>query len=101
MTLNPGETSLVIAGAWNPAILAPAWVLQFGLNRPGSNEPVQIAVSAGTGVLVDFPRFTLPEFAYVVRPDTLIVTPPNVTPESIARMEDAAAAMLESLPHTL
>jgi hypothetical protein len=99
MTLNPGETSLVVAGAWNPAILTPAWVLRFGLARPDSQEQVQVAMLAGQGVVFDFPRYTLPEFSYIVRPDTLIITPPAQT-TAFAIIEDVAAAMLENLPHT-
>jgi hypothetical protein len=100
MTLNPGETSLVVAGAWNPAILTPAWVLNYGLGRPDSQEPVQIAMLAGQGVVFDFPRYTLPEFSYIVRPDTLIIVPPAQTAAEFPALEDAAAAMLENLPHT-
>jgi hypothetical protein len=100
MTLNPGETSLVIAGAWNPAILVPAWVLRFGLLRPDGNEQVQIALPAGQGLLFDFPRYTLPEFTYIVRPDTLIINPTNQTAAGLAQSEDAAAEMLRNLPHT-
>lgn len=99
MTLNSRETSLVVAAAWNPAILTPAWVLEYGLQRPGSNEPVQIAVPHNTSGLYEFPRYTLPEFSYIVRPDSLIINPAS-TSEAIARAEDAAAAMLGSLPHT-
>ena len=97
---EPGKTALVIAGAWDPAILVPNWVLQFGLNRAGSNEPVQMAVAAAAGGFLEFPRYTLPEFAYIVRPDTLILSPPVTRPDTIARTEEAAALMLESLPHT-
>lgn len=100
MTLNPGETSLVVAGAWNPAILVPAWVLRYGLLRPDGNEPVQIALPAGQGLIFDFPRYTLPEFTYIVRPDTLIINPASQTAAGLAQAEDAAAAMLGNLPHT-
>ena len=95
-----GRDILVVAGAWNPAILTPPWVLQYGLGRAGTNEPVQIAVPAGQGAIFEFPRFTLPEFAYIVRPDTLIVAPAGMSDAALARAEDAVAAMLENLPHT-
>jgi hypothetical protein len=100
MTLNPGETSLVVAGAWNPAILTPAWVLRFGLGRPDSHEQVQVAMLAGQGVVFDFPRYTVPEFSYIVRPDTLIIAPSAQTAAAFAIIEDAAALMLENLSHT-
>jgi hypothetical protein len=75
-------------------------VLQYSLNRPGSNEPVQVAVPASLGGFLEFPRYTLPEFGYIVRPDALILSPPATTPEAIERVENAAAAMLQNLPHT-
>jgi hypothetical protein len=33
MELIPSETSLVIAGAWNVAILNPTWVQKHGLEK--------------------------------------------------------------------
>ncbi|TGN80504.1 hypothetical protein EOW77_0028195 [Bradyrhizobium yuanmingense] len=59
-----------------------------------------MALPTGPGGFLEFPRYTLPEFAYIARPDSLILAPPTTTPELMGRMEDAAAAMLESLPHT-
>jgi hypothetical protein len=35
MNIAPEETSLVIAGAWNAAILTPAWVIKYGLLKDG------------------------------------------------------------------
>jgi hypothetical protein len=101
MQLFPVETSLVVAGAWNPAILTPAWVLRHGLNRPaGQAEPVQVYVPAGTGLIFDFPRYVLPEFTFVVRPDTLIMAPTDQTANNLEVLENAAALMLEHLRHT-
>lgn len=101
MQLVPAETSLVVAGAWNPAILSPSWVLRHGLNRPtGQAEPVQVYVPAGTGLIFDFPRYVLPEFSFVVRPDSLIMAPTDQTANDLGVLENAAAAMLEHLRHT-
>jgi hypothetical protein len=101
MQLVPAETSLVVAGAWNPAILTPEWVLRHGLNRPaGQPEPIQVFVPAGSGLILDFPRYALPEFTFVVRPDTLIMTPGQQTFDHLDVLENAAAAMLEHLRHT-
>src|SRR6266404_9040232 len=100
MQLVPAETSLVVAGAWNPAILTPAWVLHHGLNRPvGQAESVQVFVPAGSGMFFEFPRYALPEFTYVVRPDTLIITPTDQTSNNLPALENAAAAMLGYLSH--
>ncbi|EAQ33715.1 hypothetical protein NB311A_00250 [Nitrobacter sp. Nb-311A] len=61
---------------------------------------MKIAIPAGPSEIFEFPRFTLPEFDFVVRPDALIVSPSRMAGEALARSEDAVAAMLENLPHT-
>src|SRR6266481_4015677 len=101
MQLVPAETSLVVAGAWNPAILTPPWVLRHGLNRqPGQAEQIQVFVPAGAGMIFEFPRYALSEFTFVVRPDTLVMSPTDVSSTDFNVLEDAAAAMLEHLRHT-
>jgi hypothetical protein len=96
-----GETSLVIAGAWNPAILTPAWVMEHGLKRSqAEGEQVQVFMPAAPLGAFELPRYVLSEFTYMVRPDALLINPAGADSESYARAENAAAAMLEVLPHT-
>lgn len=96
---NPTETALVIAGAWNTAILSPEWVLLHGLQRQGE-EPVQVLFPVGVGMIFEFPRYNVGDFSYVVRPDALIVAPPETNGASIAACEDAVARMVDILKHT-
>jgi hypothetical protein len=101
MNLVSTETSLVVAGAWNPAILTPPWVLKHGLGRQlGEGEQIQVFMPAGSGLVYEFPRYVLPELTYMVRPDTLVLSPSESTEGSFAILENAAAAMLETLSHT-
>jgi hypothetical protein len=101
MQLVPAETSLVVAGAWNPAILTPAWVLRHGLGRDQNEaEQVQVFLPAGQGLIFDFPRYSLAEFTFIVRPEVLIMNPTGQAVEDLARLEDVAAAMLDVLRHT-
>lgn len=101
MKLVSTETSLVIAGAWNPAILTPQWVLQHGLNKSldGGNL-IQAFLPATQGVIFEFPRYVLEDLSFSVRPDLFILSPVESTPERIVALEDAAARMLEQLKHT-
>ena len=39
MELIPAKTSLVVAGAWNAAILTPAWVLQHAFHKSPQEPP--------------------------------------------------------------
>ncbi|TNH40961.1 hypothetical protein [Paracoccus haeundaensis] len=96
---NPTETALVIAGAWNTAILSPEWVLRHGLQRQ-AEERVQVLIPAGVGMIFEFPRYNVGDFSYVVRPDALIVAPPETSEASIAACEDAVARMIDVLKHT-
>jgi hypothetical protein len=99
MQIVPKETSLVIAGAWNAAILTPNWVLKYGLQKKGE-EPVKIFFSAALGTVFEFPRYELNEFSFVVGPQALILSPPETVPEKLERVEDAAARMLDILKYT-
>jgi hypothetical protein len=96
MLIVPAETSLVIAGAWNVAILTPDWVLKHGLQQKG-DESVQVFIPAGPGTVFDVPRFALKEFSFVVRPEALILSPPETVPETLTIIENAAARMLDVL----
>lgn len=95
------ETSLVLAGAWNPAILTPAWVLQNGLNKEldGTNR-YQTFLPTGLGLVFDAPRYVLEDLTFSVRTDSLIITPNSETLENLAFVEATAARMLEQLRHT-
>jgi len=101
MKLFHEETSLVLAGAWNPAILTPGWVLQHGLNKvlDGTNR-YQTYLPTGLGLVFDTPRYVLEDLTFSVRPDSLIIVPKSEAPESLASVEAAAARMLDQLRHT-
>ncbi len=101
MDLIPAETSLVIAGAWNAAILTPAWMFKHGFNRAAS-EPgrVQVFLPAVQGAVFDFPRFSLDEFSYVVRPDALLIVPSESTQDRFALAEQVTARVVRVLSHT-
>lgn len=101
MNINDGETSLVIAGAWNPAILTPPWVLQHGLGKAldGTNR-IQALMPAGQGVIFEFPRYVLEDFTFTARADALVIVPNATEPGRMTTAEDAAARMLQELSHT-
>jgi len=101
MKLFHEETTLVIAGAWNPAILTPPWVLKHGLEKvlDGTNR-YQAFLPAGFGLIFDAPRYVLEDLTFSVRPDSLIIVPKSETSEELNIAEDVAARMLNHLKHT-
>ena len=100
MLLVPEETSLVVAGAWNPAILTPDWVLKHGLERESSAR-IQAFFPAGIGGLFEYPRFQLEsDFSFMVRPDALVVTPVEVTDVNLQLTENAVGRIVTILKYT-
>lgn len=99
MQLVAEQTSLVIAGAWNAAILTPEWVLKHALGREGE-EQIQVFFPAGPRVAIDAPRFVLKDFNYSVRPDSLVIALPDASPEMYSIAQEAVARMLDILAHT-
>jgi hypothetical protein len=93
----PSETSLVVAGAWNAAILKPDWVARHALGREGEDR-VEVFFPAGPGMIFDFPRYALGDFSYVVRLDALIMAPKDTTRDSCERIEAAIGKVLGGAP---
>lgn len=101
MRLQSSETALVIAGAWNSAILTPEWVMRHCLGaQPGAEQRVQAEIPAGFAGTFDFPRFTIGDFSYTARPDALIISPARSSEANIQIVEALARQALETLSHT-
>ena len=99
MKIVPQETTLVVAGAWNPAILTPEWLLKNALQKKldGSN---QIQAAMPIGLLFEFPRFELEDLLFIARTDALILFPKPISEERFAVVEQVAQRTLDQLSHT-
>lgn len=100
MYIVPEETSLVIAGAWNPAILTPHWVMTHGMQVQNPNFAVQAMFPAGMTGAFEAPRFVMQGFQFSTRVDALLMLPQAQTEDSFALLEDVSRRILESLSHT-
>jgi hypothetical protein len=101
MELIPSETSLVVAGAWNAAILTPGWVMQHAFQKPLEEQGrVQVFLPALQGAVFEFPRYVIDNMAYIVRPDALVVAPNESSAECLGLSEDAVTRIVSVLAHT-
>lgn len=103
MNLVASETSLVVAGAWNGAILTPEWMLRYGLGQTREEAQgvvVQASLPAGPFGALEPPRFTLPGFTYAARPDALVLMPAAVDEPSLELLARCAAGVVSTLQHT-
>lgn len=99
MKLIANETSLVIAGTWNPAILTPDWVVRHALQRDPEGQMI-VQAEMDVGSVYQFPRFSLQDFMYLARPDVLILSPSTISEDAFRLVEDCANRTLEQLTHT-
>jgi hypothetical protein len=102
MELVPAETSLVVAGAWNAAILTPAWILQHAFRKPPQEDqpPVRVFLPTAAGLAFELPRYALEGVTYSVRPDALVFAPNSSDGDSLQRVETAIANIVGVLSHT-
>jgi hypothetical protein len=97
MELIPAETSLVVAGAWNAAILTPPWVLKHAFHKPPQDQhTVQVFLPAAAGLIFESPRFAFEGVTYSVRPDALVFAPNSSDSDSLFKVETAAANIVGS-----
>lgn len=103
MKLITESTTLVIAGAWNPAILTPEWILKHGLQKElSSTNKVQAFVPVGPSFrsFGNDPKFVLDELAFIAQRDAFILFPRNIQQENLALVESVAKKTLDCLAHT-
>ena len=101
MELIPAETSLVVAGAWNAAILTPPWVLQHGFQKPPQDQvQVQVFLPAAAGLVFELPRYSLEGVTYSVRPDSLVLAPNSSDNDGLQKVETTVANIVDVLAHT-
>ncbi len=93
-----GENSLIIVGAWNPAILNPQWICHEILGLPeGEEMPIQMEFAAVPGAP---PRVTIDDVTYIPAMDRLNLYPKEFSVEKLTSVENQASRILEILPHT-
>lgn len=98
MQLKKGETSLVIVGAWNPAILRPDWMAREVFRfQEGAQAPVTMEFAMVPGAP---PKFTMADISFVPMKDRLILYPKETTSTALAYVEAKALEILAQLPHT-
>jgi hypothetical protein len=92
------KTTIVLAGAFNPAILTPPWVATHGLGYASDREFAieMLAPVGGTGV----PRFNFDGLSYSAAYNVVTAYVPLVEPARCSQAVDVFAKILEQLPHT-
>jgi hypothetical protein len=92
------KTTVVLAGAFNPAILRPQWVAVHGLEFP-ENEDFQVEMLTPVGG-AGAPRFSFDGFSYSATLNNVILYLKTTDIDQCQRSIHAAANVLAKLPHT-
>jgi len=94
---KPDGSSVVILGAWNPAILQPVWLVSHVFGGNPAQTPIETEISM---VANQPPRFTIHGIRFVPGYDKLQVAPGGLDAQSLAACEEKIRAVLLALPHT-
>lgn len=98
MKLVKGSSTLVIVGAWNPAILQPDWIARNALQiQTGAPIPMTMEFGPGIGFL---PRLNIDGVTVAPFPDRLLFGLDSLDVLQLARLEDAGHRTLSALSHT-
>lgn len=94
------KTTLVIVGAWNPAILVPKWFSHHVLERQaGDTFPLQVEIDPDSGRPPRL-RFQFEDFEVLPAADRITFSPRALNQHTLVSAERAARRLLELLPHT-
>jgi hypothetical protein len=93
------NSSLVLVGIWNPAILNPSWLARwcFGVAE-GVDLPVQVEIGVPAVIT---PRYTINGILFAPSRTNLVLQPAApFTVEKFHQIESLAIRVLTNLPHT-
>jgi hypothetical protein len=93
------KTTLVLAGAFNPAILTPAWVAKNALDQPEMGD-FPVAVMAPISSIAQLPRFTFAGLSFSPSFQSLTFYLQGLDAAGSKKVCDVAARILQLLPHT-
>ena len=96
MNALPASWNIVLAGAWNPAIINPNWIGKHILKSGGAKYEVLIPVMGDQRVM----RFTEEGVQIAVVENRLQLAPTSLTPSAMRATEHMATAILSLLSHT-
>ncbi|WP_176051072.1 hypothetical protein [Burkholderia sp. BCC1644] len=99
MELQSDKMTLVIAGAWNPAILTPQWIAQHVLGFPADRD-FQVGVELPIQEYGQAPRFSFESLSVMATPATLLFALNADDRPHVQKTFEVAAKVLELLPHT-
>lgn len=97
MKLDLREPTIVIAGAFNPAIFEPSWV---ALNACGVEEGATVSSILVQDVLQGTSRVYIGSLALAVEPFRLTAFTDSFDQQQISDFEEALARVAQVLPHT-
>lgn len=93
--LEPFEWNVVVAGAWNRALLTPAWLQKRVFKDPDATVELFLPVEFPAP-----PRVKLRDTTIEVSTSALVVGTTTCTYESLAKAQELAANALDALPET-
>ena len=101
MKLLSDSSNLVLAGAWNPAILSPAWIAKEALGiAAGTDFPVSMQLPV-IGEPSAFPaRYSFEGVAYSAAPHAVTIFLQDGSEGVVQKSISLAAKLAELLPHT-
>lgn len=99
MQLVQDQSSIVVLGVWNPAILNPSWLARMVHEIPGG-EGVQVQAEQFLFVPGQAPRFTLSGVRYSPNRNRLIIQPTETSEDNYRRVQRSVVRILDLLPHT-
>lgn len=99
MNLIQDKLTIVMAGAFNPAILTPQWIAKNALGY-AADQQIQVEMMAPMVGYSASPRFTFDNISFAANYQSLTFFLANLSPAGVARVCHTAGALLEQLPHT-